>query len=104
MSEEGSAQHKPRGPFRFVGQCQLTHRGHARKATSTIHLPKQPRVFSEASSLLFSGAEKCYSELAAKELIFNSPASVDAAFVPFRLGAARLKPPRARRDADRDVR
>lgn len=74
------------------------------KATSTIHLPKQPRVFIEASSLLFSGAEKSYSDLAAKELIFNSPAFVHAAFAPLWLGAAGLKPPRAHRSADRDVR
>lgn len=97
-------QHKPCGPFRFMGQCQLTDRGHARKATSTIHLPKQPRVFIEASSLLFSGAEKSYSDLAAKELIFNSPAGIYAAFAPFWLGAAGLKPPKAHRNADRDVR
>lgn len=87
-----------------MGQCQLTDRGHARKATSTIHLPKQPRVFIEASSLLFSGAEKSYSDLAAKELIFNSPAGIYAAFAPFWLGAAGLKPPKAHRNADRDVR
>lgn len=59
-------------PFRFMGQCQLTYRGHARKAAPTIHLPKQPRVFSEASSVLSSGAEKSYSDLAAEWLIFLS--------------------------------
>ena len=97
-------QHKPCGPFRIMGQCQLTYREHARKATSTIHLPKQPGVFIEASSLLFSGAGKSYSDLAAEELIFNSPAGIDAAFAPFWLGAAGLKPPQAHRNADRDVR
>lgn len=97
-------QHKPCEPFRCMGQCQLPYRGRARKATSTIHLPKQPRVLTEASSLLFSGAENSYSHLAAKELIFNSPAGVYAVFTPSWLGAAGLKPPWAHRTADRDVR
>lgn len=58
-------------------------------------------MFTEASSLLFSGAEKA---LAAKELIFNSPAGVGATFPLFQLGTVGLKLPWAHRDADRDVR
>lgn len=65
-----------------MGQRQLAYTGHARTAPSAIHLPKQPRVLIEASSLLFSGAEKSYSDLAAKQLIFNSPAGFYPVFAP----------------------
>lgn len=80
-------------PFWCMGQRQLAYTGHARTAPSAIHLPKQPRVLIEASSLLFSGAEKSYSDLAAKQLIFNSPAGFYPVFAPVWLGAAGLKPP-----------
>lgn len=55
----------------FLGQRQFAYREHIRKSTSTVHLPKQPGMLTEASSLPFSGAEKSCSGLAAKQLIFT---------------------------------
>lgn len=53
-------QQNPCGPLGSMGVCQPTCRGCTRKAVLTIHLPQQPRMFTEAFSLLFSGAEKSH--------------------------------------------